>query len=46
VGAVRLPQELAWREVQERGCEGSLAKDESSPYAGGRNVEVVEGEAG
>jgi bifunctional non-homologous end joining protein LigD len=28
----------AWREVQERGYEGFVAKDESSPYAGGRTL--------
>lgn len=28
----------AWREVQERGYEGYVAKDESSPYSGGRTV--------
>jgi ATP-dependent DNA ligase len=38
VGAVRLPQELAWREVQERGHEGYVAKDEASSYAGGRTL--------
>jgi bifunctional non-homologous end joining protein LigD len=28
----------AWRQVQERGYEGFVAKDESSPYAGGRTL--------
>ena len=28
----------AWREVQERGYEGFVAKDESSPYTGGRTL--------
>lgn len=28
----------AWREVQERGYEGFVAKDESSPYVGGRTL--------
>jgi bifunctional non-homologous end joining protein LigD len=28
----------AWREVQERGYEGFVAKDESSPYSGGRTL--------
>lgn len=28
----------AWEEVQERGYEGFVAKDESSPYSGGRTL--------
>jgi len=28
----------AWREVQQRGCEGLVAKDESSLYIGGRTL--------
>jgi bifunctional non-homologous end joining protein LigD len=28
----------AWREVQERGYEGFVAKDGSSPYSGGRTL--------
>jgi bifunctional non-homologous end joining protein LigD len=28
----------AWQQVQERGYEGFVAKDESSPYAGGRTL--------
>jgi hypothetical protein len=28
----------AWQEVQERGYEGCVAKDEASPYSGGRTL--------
>ena len=28
----------AWQEVQERGYEGYVARDESSPYVGGRTL--------
>ena len=28
----------AWQEVQERGYEGYVAKDEASPYSGGRTL--------
>ena len=28
----------AWDEVQRRGYEGLVAKDEASPYAGGRTL--------
>ena len=28
----------AWKEVQERGYEGFVAKDESAPYSGGRTL--------
>jgi len=28
----------AWSEVKQRGCEGLVAKDESSLYVGGRTL--------
>jgi len=31
----------AWQEVLERGYEGLLAKDESSPYRGGRTLSWI-----
>jgi len=36
----------AWRQVEERGYEGFVAKDEFSPYSDGRTLSRLKGKAG